>query len=596
MRRREFIKKTATGSLLSGIGLDQLSHSRKAYAARQRSDEEKPLVTIAASDESNLRNPAPLDVELTYDQVRDIVWLALDRDTSSRSLLNIVKKDNWVVIKTNIVRIVWLSPEGYYGRPGLAPNFERDGDALALVTDLRVVKAVAEYLIEKITPRRITIAEGPAEWYNSKGKIKPGNYIDGWHYEFKGFDNLSYVKIAEQLNGKNNSVVDIIDLNEDEGVYVTDFDPYNTGIGALQFTPPGDRDGTSDKEPTRRKGVFMPKTVLEKDILITVPVLKTHGSVGTTLFMKNFIGCVHSPSYDPKVTHKGVFHKGSDLNLVRGIVDLTCAINPDYGVAEGFWAVMNHHSGQMGVGFNHNVVIAGGDIVAAEAVANMVMGFNPLDFDILRLAHMKKLGEWNPNRISITGPPVKSIRVNYARASNKYVARGIRKWQMLGPLQNPLERAGELKPKLGDLLAGNEWKLLDGDALIDNEPLLGRARYQECLLYPIPGSDEAQENSLYYLALIINGMRKGLVGQLLVGIDGGDFMVFLNGRRRSYPATPLTYDPTPSPFITLLEGENTLVLEVKKTNEKNQPVKIAVNICDLDGDRLEDITFNPAGE
>ena len=48
--------------------------------------------------------------------------------------------------------------------------------------------------------------------------------------------------------------------------------------------------------------------------------------------------------------------------------------------------------------------------------------------------------------------------------------------------------------------------------------------------------------------------------------------------------------------MTLLKGENTLLLEVKKTNKKNQPVKIAANICDLDGDRLEDLIFDPAGE
>ncbi|MFC1693349.1 DUF362 domain-containing protein [Candidatus Latescibacterota bacterium] len=596
MKRREFIKTTTTGSLLSGIGLDQLTHQKEACAAQQMTDGDKPLVTIAASNESELRNPAPLDVELTYEQIRDITWLALDRDTSSRSLLNIVKKDSWVVIKTNIVRIVWLSKEGYYGRPGLAPNFEREQDALALVTDLRVIKAVTEYLIEKIAPRRITIAEGPAEWYDAKGKIKPGNYVDGWNYEFKGFDNLSYTKIVDQLNGKNNSVVDIVDLNEDEGVYVTDFDPYKTGIGALQFTPPGDRDGTSDKEPTRRKGVFMPRTVLEKDILITVPVIKTHGSVGTTLFMKNFIGCVHSTSYDPIVTHKGVFHKGSDLNLVRGIVDLTCAINPDYGVAEGFWAVMNHHSGQMGIGINHNIVVAGGDIVAAEAVTNMTMGFNPLDFDILRWANMKKLGEWRPDRINIAGPSVKSIKVNYARASNKYVARGVRKWRMLGPVSKQLEKVGDLKPNLGDRIDDNEWKLLDGDAIIDNEPLVGRGRYKECLLYPIPGSTDIRENSLFYLAVNVNALKMGIVGQLLVGIDGGTFTSYLNGRRRRYNTNPFPYDPTPTSFITLRKGENTLIVEVKKTNEKNQPVKIALNICDLDGDRLEGITFDPAGE
>ena len=596
MKRRDFIKKTATGTVASGICIDRLSQQLSTEAAQQLPRSERPLVTITASNEPELRNPAPIDAELTYDQVRAIVFLALDRDTSPRSLPNIVQKDHWVVIKTNIVRVVWLSQEGYYGRPGLAPDFERDEDALALVTDLRVVKAVIEYLIEKIAPRRITIAEGPAEWYNAEGKIKPGNYIDGWHYEFEGFDNLSYAKIVEQLNGKNGSIVDIVDLNEDEGVYVTDFDPYNTGIGALQFTPPGDSDGTSERESTHRKGVYLPKTVLDKDILITVPVIKTHGSVGTTLFMKNFIGCVHSTSYNPKVTHKGIFHKGSDMNIVRGVVDLTCAIKPDYGVAEGFWAVMNHHSGQMGIGFNHNIVIAGGDIVADEAITNMAMGFNPLDFDILRLANMKGLGEWLPDRIDIVGPPVKSIRVNYARASNKYVARGIRKWQILGPIRRSLDEPGSLQPTLGEHLADSEWKLLDGDAVIDTIPLVTRIQYKECLLYPLPGSEDARIDSLYYLYLKIHGTRKGLVGNLLVGLEGGEFRAFLNGQERSYTTTPLTYDPTPSPFITLLEGANTLILEVKKTNKRNEPVKLAANICDLDGDRIEGITFEPTGE
>ncbi len=602
MKRRVFIKKTATTSLVSGVGLNQLNIENNSFAAEEILSNERPLVTIAASNEPELRNPAPLNVQLTYEQVRDIVWLALDRDTSPRSLLNIVNKNNWVVIKTNIVRVAWLSGEAYKFVGGLAPDFERDEDAHSLVTDLRVVKAITEYLIEKIAPRRITIAEGPASWYNSKGKIKPGNYIDGWHYEFEGFDNLSYAKIVDQLNGKNNTIVDIVDLNEDEAVYVTDFDPYKTGMNALQFLPPDNIDGTSDKKPSRRKGLFMPKTVIGKDVLITVPVLKTHGTVGTTLFMKNFIGCVHSVSYDPTRIHKAVIHQGrSDFNLIRGIVDLTCAIKPDYGVGEGFWACMSHHSGQKGIGFNHNIVIAGGDIVAAEAVANMAMGFNPLDFDILRLAHMKKLGEWRPDRFSIAGPPVKSISVNYSRASDrymsrKYVARGIRKWLILGPVQKPLEEPAKLKPKAGERLAGNEWKQLDGDAVIDNEHLVEQLIFKECLLYPIPGSDNAKENSLYYLFLKINGMRKGLLGQLLVGAAGCEFRFFINGVERPYTTDSLTYDPTPSKFITLRKGENTLMLEVKKTNERNQPVKIAANICDLDGDRLEDIIFDPAGE
>ena len=43
----------------------------------------------------------------------------------------------------------------------------------------------------------------------------------------------------------------------------------------------------------------------------------------------------------------------------------------------------------------------------------------------------------------------------------------------------------------------------------------------------------------------------------------------------------------------LKEGENILILEIKKTNKKREDVKIAVNMCDLDGDRLSEISLEP---
>ncbi|MBA7544872.1 hypothetical protein ES705_37233 [subsurface metagenome] len=176
------------------------------------------------------------------------------------------------------------------------------------------------------------------------------------------------------------------------------------------------------------------------------------------------------------------------------------------------------------------------------------------------------------------------------------MARGVRKWLMLGPVGKPVEKPSELKAVQGDRLNGKEWRLLDGDAIIDNEPLVERMSYKECLLYTIPGSEKTQRDDLYYLHLKIIGGRMGMVGQLLVGLDGGQFTAYLNGSEMSYNTKPLRYDPNPSKFITLLKGENTLVLEVKKTGDDREPVKIAVNICDQDGDRLEDIVFEPAGE
>ncbi|MFC1693249.1 DUF362 domain-containing protein, partial [Candidatus Latescibacterota bacterium] len=433
--------------------------------------------------------------------------------------------------------------------------------------------------------------------YSSGGRLKKEKFVDGWHCKWEGYSNLSYVDIVEDLNKKQSvTSVDIVDLNEDEPVYVEDYDPHNTGIGAFQFVPAGDPDGTSDKESTRRRGIYIPKTVMERDILITVPVLKTHAGAGVTLCMKNFVGCVHSQVYG-EGNMKVAIHKGGQFNLIRGVADLACIVNPDYGVAEGFWATMQMHTGQNGININHNVVIAGGDVVAAEAVATMVMGFNPLDSDMLRMCNMKKLGEWYPDKIRIVGPPVKSISRNYARAANHYFARGIRKWLMLGPVKKAHEKPGTLNPSPGERLEKEEWKILDGDAIIDAKVFAGKYdRFQESLLYAIPGSAEVRKGSLFYLALRINNPKKVLVGQFLIGLKGGEFRAFFNGGEKSYTREDHVYDPTPTSFTKFKQGENILVIEIKKTNRSKENVELAVNLCDLDGDRLEGITFDPASE
>ncbi len=587
MKRREFIKRTAaTGSLITGTRLAGLIHPDFTKVYGSTTDENMSIVGIAGSNDPELSHPAPIDALLSTDQVREVVWLALDRDISPRSLNKIVERDSWVVIKPNLVTCP-VQPSDW-----LAEGIEH----FWLVTDLRVVKATIEYLIERISPQRITIAEGPP-WYSSGGKLKKEKFVDGWHCKWKQFGDLSYAEVVDELNNRRSeTTVDIVDLNEDEPVYVTDFDPHKTGTGAFQDVAPKDPDGSSDTEWTKRRGIFLPRTVLDCDVLITIPVMKTHSSAGVTLCMKNFVGAVHSQHYGDG-NGKVKIHQGSQLGLVRGIADLACAINPDYAVVEGFWATVQQHLGQNGVGINHNVVIAGGDVVAAEAVSMIVMGYHPLDSDLLRMCHMKKLGQWYPDAIKIVGPSVKSLRRNFTRAVETYFARGVRKWLMLGSVKSSIKNVSELNPRPGDRTAGVEWKFIDGDAIIDACVNISRPfKLHECLLYGLPGSKDARKGSFFYLALRINTSSKDLVGQLLVGVKGGDLRAFFNGHEKMYNKEPLVYDPTPTPYLKFMEGENILVLEVKKLNSDNEEVKLAANICDLDGDRLEDITFDPKGE
>ncbi|MFA6472882.1 MAG: DUF362 domain-containing protein, partial [Candidatus Latescibacterota bacterium] len=462
----------------------------------------------------------------------------------------------------------------------------------------RVVKAIAEYLVEKAGPKRITIGEGGV-WPKVGDKGRPDITLDGWNCTWEEFGNLSYEGIVKELNEKQKTTrLDLIDFEDDQGVFVKIPDPHKTGIASFQDVAPGNQDGTSKDKWSKRQGWSVAKSVIDCDIVITVPVMKTHSSAGLTLCLKNLMGCVHNQSYGIKRS-KAPVHQGTNFGLLRGIADLACVIQPDYAVVEGFWSTDHQHLGQNGVNANHNVVVAGGDVVAAEAITYQTMGFNPLDSDLLRMMNKKLMGEWNPDSISVAGPSVKSLSRNYVRAANTYFARGIRKWLTAGPFSKPFEKPETLKPQPGDSLSGVPWILLDGDIIIDassNAPSgSSRATLQKCLFYEVPGSDKAVEGSVYYLALRILTARKDLCGQLLVGLEGGDMKAFFNEKQIIFNRDPLPYTPTPMPFIKLFEGENILVLELTKGKGEDK-LKLAANICDLDGDRLPDITFEPKGE
>ena len=587
MKRRDFIRRSAVaGTLVYGGRNGPFIKPDAAYAA-QSTVEGRPLVALAGSNDSGLKSPAPLDAELTVDQVREIVWLALDRDTSPRNLRRIVNSRSWVVLKPNLV----TCPVQTYDF--LADDLEH----WWLTTDIRVVYAVAEYLLDKVGPRRVTIAEGPP-WYTSGGTRKQETFVDGWHCEWSGFGGLSYAGIIDDLNSRSTSTTfDIVDLNEDEPVYVTDFDPHETGMNAWQDVAPGDPDGTSDKEWTKRRGIYLPRTILENDVLISIPVLKTHSSAGVTLHIKNFVGAIHSESYG-KGNAKTPIHQGSQLGLVRGIADLAALIQPDYGVAEGFWATEQQHHGQNGVGLRHNVVVAGGDVVAAEAISMMVMGYHPLDSDMLRMCHMKRLGEWHPGRINIAGPAVRDLSRKFIRAADTFTSRGVRKWLVAGPLKSSLDKE-EIKAlapregKTGDM----EWNLLDGDKIVDAGRNVSRPyKLNDCIFFGVPGTKGERKGRKYFLATRMYTERRDLCGQLLVGVRGGTFRLFVNGIEKVYPTEVTPYNPTPTPFHNFRKGENIILLEIEKQNDRDEKVTFAASICDLDGDRLPGIVFDPDNE
>lgn len=386
----------------------------------------KSLVAIVSSNDKELESlVAPLDADLSYQQVDAVVRRALELDNSPRCLKNVISENDWVVIKPNMVTSR-SNRECSYWNNGISHPGQ--------VTDLRVIKSLIGYLIENCRPRRITIAEGGAEWRKlGETGTDPDQTEDGWTVTWPEFDNLSYVGIVEEYNRNYSGKVDIVDLNYDDFRFLPVPDPNNSGIGALQKTgevgrPPElfGRGAYESGTGTLRAGYHIPETILDCDKLISVPAMKTHTTCGTTLIMKNYIGIL--PSHPSGTVNKGSIHRG---DTQKGFIDLFSYHPADYSVIEGFWSTEGSGP-QWGENLRHNIVIATSDPVAADSVGSAIMGFNPMDLDYLHYAAKKGFGTYKLDEIEVIGNPIERVKRRFRRGGGRkgvsFAAAGNRTW------------------------------------------------------------------------------------------------------------------------------------------------------------------------
>jgi len=227
------------------------------------------------------------------------------------------------------------------------PNYiEASHPSTGITTDARVVEGVVKFLREQGT-KSIVIGEG-------------SGFSDTMHaFKVAGVD-----EVARRWN------VEIVDLNKDELVEVQIPNPF-----AL-------------------RKVKIAKTALESRI-ISVPKLKLHRMAGVTLSLKNVMGVV---------TPKGSIHNP----LSEKIADLASILKPCMAVVDGIIGGEGHELA--GKPVEMNLVIAGTDPVAVDAVSTAVMGFDPKNVKHLRLAEMKGVGTCDLNRIKILGEPIGKVR------------------------------------------------------------------------------------------------------------------------------------------------------------------------------------------
>ena len=142
--------------------------------------------------------------------------------------------------------------------------------------------------------------------------------------------------------------------------------------------------------------ITVPRLVTESAI-ISAAKLKTHMATKVTLGMKNMFGLL------PDKLKFRYHTKG----ISKVIVDINTVLKPTLTVIDGFVA-MEGRGPTDGTPVNMNLIIAGKDVVATDATAARVMGFEPLQVSHIRRAYEKGLG--NINDIEVVGSKLDDVK------------------------------------------------------------------------------------------------------------------------------------------------------------------------------------------
>ncbi len=149
----------------------------------------------------------------------------------------------------------------------------------------------------------------------------------------------------------------------------------------------------------------IPRVLREYEVLVNVPKLKLHMHTGVSLGIKNLFGLVPE--------HFRMKHHKEDLQ--RFLVDYLYLVQPDITLIDGLWGL----EGQAPICGTPvkdiNTLIASQDIVAADGVGAYLMGYEPDEISMIRMAALEGFGSSRLEDMEIMGPPPATLRRHFVR-------------------------------------------------------------------------------------------------------------------------------------------------------------------------------------
>ncbi len=154
------------------------------------------------------------------------------------------------------------------------------------------------------------------------------------------------------------------------------------------------------------KFIHVPEALLGSDIVINVPVMKTHDTYPATLGLKNMKGVIREKD-------KKRFHL---WGLSQCIVDLNKLLLPHITIEDGTIG-MEGYGPMFGTPADFGTILASFDAVSADTIAAEVMGIKPDTIEYLKLAVEQGLGCGNISEIEIKGLKIKDARKIFSQAT-----------------------------------------------------------------------------------------------------------------------------------------------------------------------------------
>ncbi|MGH2461747.1 MAG: DUF362 domain-containing protein [Chloroflexota bacterium] len=214
------------------------------------------------------------------------------------------------------------------------------------------------------------------------------------------------------------------------------------------------------------RAVYLNREVASVDAVVSVAKLKAHGTAGVTMSVKNMFGILPFHRYGS--TFRNFMHTNY-FRLMRIVVDVATTLRPDLAVVDGLIA-SNH-------GMDHdpvelNVLLAGHDPVATDAVGAAVMGFDPhADFPIEPFVvsenHLRLAAKAGVGTLDLPGTEVRGVAIaEVARRFSIQTEMEVTTEQAIGARAAAIAQAGVFRARRAELLreyAGQYIYLRNGD-------------------------------------------------------------------------------------------------------------------------------------